>query len=328
MYKIFSKRVFESAAAQSLRNCLKKIIGPKRAHMIRMLFMRIAGKATIIEINLEFVNYCNLRCRWCSLDHGQRKYVISEGLLCKFFENLLYDRRFRGVKRLHLFNGGETLLHPGFIGMMKIVKEYKKRFFEKGLPFPEVCLLTNGTVLNDKLSKELVDLEVLDTIRFSVDGGSREKYEELRKPASWEAVSGNIRDFVKINNGKIMTGIICIIEYGKPKNRDWMSDEFKEICGLVDHCELRYPHDWRGDVKVEGHKKVFKNYCHFLFHSLCLLPNGDVTACCADLNGKGVMGNLYKEDLYRIYNSRRRREIKYRLLEGRRDEIELCRNCG
>jgi radical SAM protein with 4Fe4S-binding SPASM domain len=253
---------------------------------------------------------------------------MSEGLLRRFFENLLDDRRFRGVKRIYFHDGGETLLHPDFIGMMKTVKEYKNRFMEKGAPFPDISLLTNGTVLSEGLSKELIGLGVLDEMRFSVDGGSREKYEELRRPAKWDAISRNIRDFVRINNGRVRTGIVCIVEYDKPQNMDWMSDEFKKLCGLVDHVELRYPHDWLGQMKVEGHKKVFKDHCYFLFHSLCLLPNGDVTVCCADLNGKGVIGNLHKEGLYRIYDSERRRQMKYGLLEGRRSEIELCKDCS
>lgn len=308
---------------------LKKHLKPVRAHALEMLLMNISGNTTIVEIDLEFVNYCNLRCKWCSLDHAQKKDVLSEGLLRKFLENLLNDKRFRSVKRLNLFNGGETLLHPDFIGMMKIMKEYKSKFLERGRPFPAIDLLTNATPLREGLSRELIGLDIVDTMRFSVDGGSRQKYEELRPPAKWDTASKNIMDFIKINNGRVRTGIICIIEHGKPENTEWMTDEFKALCGAVDHVELRYPHDWMGDVKVEGHRKVFKNYCKFLFHSLCVLPNGDVAVCCGDLNGKkGVAGNLNKEDLYKVYSSRRRRELRYELLKGRRDRIELCRDCG
>ena len=47
----------------------------------------------------------------------------------------------------------------------------------------------------------LLDTGALDEIRFSVDGGSREQFEELRKGAKWEGVSSNIRSFVKLNGG-------------------------------------------------------------------------------------------------------------------------------
>lgn len=308
---------------------LKKYLPPAWVHAIKMTILTILGKTTISEIDLEFVNYCNLTCKWCSLDHHQDRRVMRGDLLRKFFDNLLFDRRFRSIKRINLFNGGETLLHPDFIGMMRIIKEYKDKFLAKGLLFPAISLLTNGTVLHKDLARELVGLDVVDLIRFSVDGGSKDKFEELRKGASWDVVSENIRDFVKINKDKIKTGIICVIAFGAPNNTEWMDNDFKELLALVDNIELRYPHDWMGDVKVEGLKKVFHNYCKFLFHSLCVLPDGDVVVCCGDLNGKkGVVGNLFKEDLYRIYNSGKRRRMRYDLLRGRRDKVELCRNCS
>ena len=307
----------------------KKVMKPDRAHVVEMFLMNASRNTMITEVDLEFVNYCNLRCKWCSLDHSQKRSVMSEELLRKFFDNLLNDIRFRSIKKINLFNGGETLLHPKFITMLKIVKEYKGAFLEKGHEFPFIDLLTNGMLLNTDLSKEIIDLDAVDVMHFSVDGGSREKYEELRKGARWDIVSKNIRDFIQINRGKLKTGIICIIENGKPNDMAWMTDEFKKICALVDHVELRYPHDWMGDVQVEGHKKVFKNYCKFLFHSLVILPNGDVAVCCGDLNGKkGTIGNLNEKDMFRIYDSRRRRQMRYDLLKGRRDKIELCRECS
>lgn len=307
----------------------KKSLPPDMAHAVEMFLMGISGNTTITEVDLEFVNYCNLRCKWCSLDHEQERFTMSEVILRKFFDNLYSDRRFRSIKKINLFNGGETLLHPNLIAMLTIIKEYKNLFLGKGMDFPIIELLTNGTLLNTDLSRKIVDLDLVDILQFSVDGGSREKYEEIRRPAKWDIVSRNIKDFVRINSGKIRTGIICVIENGRPNDTGWMTDEFKELCALVDHVELRYPHDWMGDVKVEGHKKVFKNYCKFLFHSLVVLPGGDVAVCCGDLNGKmATIGNILEKDIFRIYDSGARREMRYNLLRGRRDRIELCSNCS
>ena len=319
MYK-YAKKIIKFA---------KKKIAPDKAHAVEMALTTACGRTTITEIGLEFVNYCNLRCKWCSLDHAQKRSSMSAEVLRAFFDNLLSDRRFRSVEQINLFNGGEALLHPDIIGMLKIVKEYKDAFRKRRRAFPVIDLLTNGIMLNAGLARELVDLDVVDTLRFSVDGGSAEKYEELRRPAKWDIISRNIKDFVKINNGRIKTGIICIIEFGKPRDTGWMTDEFRDVCRLVDHLELRYPHDWIGDINVEGHKKVFINFCKLLFRYLVVLPNGDVVACCGDINGKkGVIGNILKKDMFSIYNCRARREMRYDLLRGRRDRIELCRNCG
>ena len=149
--------------------------------------------ATILMINLEFVNYCNLRCKWCSLDHTQKKEIMNERLLHILFQNLISDRRFREIKGLNLWNGGEILLHPNFVKMLKVIKKYKDIFLKKGLSFPCVYLLTNGILLNKELSNQLVNLDVVNVIRFSVDGGSKEKYEEIRKGAKWDIIFKNIQ---------------------------------------------------------------------------------------------------------------------------------------
>lgn len=303
-------------------------IAPYLISTVKRLLSDMLETTELREINIELVNYCNLRCKWCSLDHAQKKYVMSEEILKRLFDNLASDKRFNGVKSILLWSGGETLLHPRLVDMLAIIKEYKDSFVRQGRSFPSVILLTNGVLLNKEISRKLVDLGLLDFIRFSVDGGSREKYEELRGGARWDVVDKNIIDFVAINQGKIKTGIISIIENGKDLCADWMSDEFRQLLQMVDDVELRHPHDWIGDIHVDGsQEKEFQNRCTFLFHTVVILPNGDVTVCCNDLNGKGAIGNLYKENLFQIYDSPRRREMIRNLKRGKRDKIDLCRNC-
>ncbi len=290
---------------------------------------RLGGAlTTILEVNLDFVSYCNLRCKWCSLDHKKPRKVMSDGLLRRFLDNLEADHRFRSITTLNLFNSGEVLLHPDFVGMLGVIKEYRQRLEKGGLQFPKVSLLTNGMLLGSRIAKAIVEAGVVDLIRFSVDGGSREKLEELRPGTKWTVLERNIREFTRLNQGAIGTGIICIIENERPSDTSWMTEEFRQLLALVDSVEIRHPHDWIGDVEVKGLQKVYHDYCHFLLHSLVLQPNGDVVVCCADLNGKGVIGNLEKEDLFRIYESEKRRRMVRRLLGGQRDQIDLCRNCS
>jgi sulfatase maturation enzyme AslB (radical SAM superfamily) len=283
--------------------------------------------ASIVNIHLELANYCNLQCRWCALDHSQAKQRMEERLLRKLLENLLSDSRFEQVRGLMLWNGGEALLHPDFVNMLAVMKEFKARFLDQGRSFPRVVLTTNGIALKQRLAREIISVGVLDEIRFSVDGGSREKYEELRGGARWEIISKNIEEFVKLNDGAIATKIFCIIEPGKELSRDWMSDEFTALLELVDEFGYNHPHNWLGDVEVEGYDEEPVSSCFFLQRILVVLPDGGVTVCCADLNGRGVVGNLYEENLYQIYSSAKRREMLRLWGEGKRDRVELCRDC-
>jgi len=297
-------------------------------------FKLIRNKSSITEINIEFVSYCNLRCKLCSLDHEKPKIRMSADILKRFFGNFLHDSRFRSVKTIHLYNAGEVLLHPKLMDMLNIIKQFKIQAKEKNIFFPQIALLTNATILDEAKSKLLINSNIIDNIRFSMDGGNKEKFEEMRTRAEWDIFIKNIKTFCQLNKNSakpIPTGIITLVEFHNKLNTKWMSEEFRELLSLVDGYELRYAHNWGGDVEIEElknkSKTSYKVGCSLLMHQLVLLPNGDITVCCADLNSKGVIGNINKEDLYTIYNKPKRLEMLQKFMNNKKHEIDLCKDC-
>ncbi len=297
-------------------------------------FKLIRKKSSITEINIEFVSYCNLRCILCSLDHEKPKVRMSAEILKRFFENFLSDSRFRSVKTIHLYNAGEVLLHPKLMEMLDIIKYFKEQAKKKNIFFPQIALLTNAIILDEKKSKLLIDSTIIDNIRFSMDGGNKEKFEEMRKRAEWDVFLKNIKTFCELNKKSpkpIPTGIITLVEYHNKLNTKWMSEEFNELLNLVDGYELRYAHNWGGDVEIEElknkSKTSYKIGCSLLMHQLVLLPNGDVTVCCADLNSKGVIGNINKDDLFSIYSKPQRLKMLKKFMKNKKHEIDLCKDC-
>lgn len=295
-------------------------------------FKKFQTKSSITEIHIEFVSYCNLRCKLCSLDHEKTKIRLSAEILKRFFENFLNDNYFRSVRTIHLYNAGEVLLHPKLQEMLDVIKQFKERAVLNKRSFPQIALLTNATILDEKKSKLLIDSNVIDNIRFSMDGGNKEKFEEMRERADWNTFVKNIKNFCELNkNSKkpMQTGVITLVEYKNKLNTKWMSSEFKDLLNKVDGYELRYAHNWTGDFEIEKskHKLNFKIGCSLLMHQLVLLPNGDITVCCADLNSNGVIGNITKESLFEIYNKPQRMEMLQKFIENKKEEIDLCKNC-
>ncbi|MCX6295693.1 MAG: SPASM domain-containing protein [Bacteroidetes bacterium] len=295
---------------------------------------RLFKKSSITEINIEFVSYCNLRCKLCSLDHEKTKVRMSTETLKHFFEDLLTDDRFSNLKTIHLYNAGEVLLHPKLEEMLDVIKFFKNFAKEKNIHFPKIALLTNATILDEDNSNILIRSGILDNIRFSMDGGSKEKFEEMRLRAKWDDFVKNVTTFCELNKKSakpIPTGIITLVEYENKLNTKWMSEEFKKLLNMVNGYELRYAHNWGGEVEIEElknkNKKGFKIGCSLLMHQLVLLPNGDVTVCCADLNSKGVIGNILNDKLYAIYQKPLRLEMLRKFMKGKKKEIELCKDC-
>lgn len=287
-------------------------------------------KASITEINLEFCSACNLRCQFCALDHNKPKIYMSVEVIDKVFEALVNDERFSRVKLINLHNGGETLLHPERVKIFSRIKFHQLIFRTMGKPFPKVNLLTNGMLLREKLSREILELKVVDEVGFSLDGGTPEEFERLRVNAKWEKFAQNVTDFIRLKNEidpEVSTFGISIIPKPLALNDSWMHPDFQRVVRLLDSVEYRRLHDWGGQVDIGEAKEVNKKGCMLLMRQMVVLPNGDVSVCCNDLNSQGVVGNVLQDELYDIYRSQKRRRYIDYLQQGRKYELDLCKDC-
>jgi radical SAM protein with 4Fe4S-binding SPASM domain len=288
------------------------------------------GVASTTEINLEFCSACNLRCSFCALDHLKPKQHMSVEVLNAVMDTLLTDKRFKRVKTINLHNGGETLLHPKRLELITRLSAYKMLFALRQKPFPKIILLTNGMLLRPSLAEQLLELQVLDEVGFSLDGGSPEAFEALRVNAKWKKFADNVSAFVEAKkrlSPKLKTFGISIISKPYPLNNSWMEADFKHITEMLDSVEYRRLHDWGGQVDIGTKTAVNKKGCTMLMRQLVILPNGAVTVCCNDLNQKGVVGNVLESALYDVYSSLERKHYVEALKKGEKDRLDLCRDC-
>lgn len=286
---------------------------------------------SVREVNVEFASQCNLRCKFCSLDHNKPKQLISEETLEKFLKGFTENKRYSSIKRINLYNGGEILLHPKRMDMLRLIKKYKDLAKQKKLAFPEVHMLTNGMLLREKLAEEIITIDAVDLLGVSFDGGTPELFEDMRVNAKWNVFYTNIKTFDRIrkakNNAVKMSAISCIPS-DKERNTSWMHPEFQDLYNLLDWYELRRFHNWAGEIEeIVIPEKKHKIGCTLLMEQMVLLPNGDITICCNDLNSKAVIGNINESSFTAIYNSKKRREYLKLHLQGKKNEIEFCKGC-
>ena len=309
-------------------------------------------------VNIEFSSRCNLRCKWCSLDFDKASVHMDEALLAKVLDELFSTRGW-AVGEIALHNGGETLMHPRLASMLAVIAARRAGHTS----FPIVSLLTNGVLLNEAKSNAILSSGAIDRLRVSVDGGSVAAFEEIRTPARWGRVRDNIYGFVKLNNAakrRIQTGVICVVPPDQPLTVDWMEDEFRDVLLAVDSYELRHPHNWDGSkelgltpepapapaipLQLYGRGRSLLRQarnviapraaapghpvCKFLLRELVLLPDGRVTVCCADLNARGVIGDLGESSLRDIFDSEGRASMIDAFRQGNKASIPLCRDCA
>jgi sulfatase maturation enzyme AslB (radical SAM superfamily) len=280
-------------------------------------------RAYLNQLNLEFTSICNLRCKWCSLDHQGNRGMMTMDLLRRVLEEVEDRARFR-IDRLELHNGGETMLHPEFGEFLEEIARSKRR----GAAFRTVNLLTNATKLEGEKMDAIFETGAVDWMRFSVDGGTRETFEDIRVRAEYERVMSNIERFLDENERRskpIRTGLISILADPavEPDRR------FVELTRRVTNYMPRPAHNWDGSVElgIPRAERPPRGLCMFVMIQLVVLWSGKVSPCCNDLNGRGPIGDLAEESLFDIARGEERRRMWRLMKAGRRADIPLCRGC-
>lgn len=290
-----------------------------------------AGGVTLL--NLEFNSTCNLRCRHCALDHRKTRRIMAPATLSRVM-GLLAAGQLPNLRRLDLHNGGETLLHPDLPGMLAIIAESRER-----LPAGAVVgLLTNAMLLTPEKSLAIIRSRAVDQLRVSLDGGSPEWFEAMRRGARWDVVATHVAAFMRINDQHghpVRTEAICVMPPQLLPDGPF-APPFVALAETFDTVSLRPPHNWDGSRELGIDDASYRataasrpgEACFLLARNLVVLPDGAVTACCNDLNARGVFGSILTEDFRALAGHPVRQGMLRLFREGRKAEIALCRDCS
>ena len=152
-------------------------------------FLRMHRPITqLTKVYIEPTVACNLDCITCFRNAWEQPIGrMSAATFEKIFEGLkaldpIPDVYFGGI--------GEPLFHPKTI-------EWVARIKELGV---KVELITNGTTLTEKKSRELIDAG-LDVLWVSLDGATPETYADVRMGAELPQVITNMKRFANMRKG-------------------------------------------------------------------------------------------------------------------------------
>ena len=149
----------------------------KKGNLQKYREAKEAGLAVVghrpVEIFVEVSNRCNINCVMCArpeemgLDTGEISLESIEQI----------SQVFPWALMLHAYGFGEPLMNPHFFRLLELAK--RSSLF--------VDFFTNGMALQEERCRRVVELEV-DRIVFSVDGGTPETYEAIRRGARFDRV--------------------------------------------------------------------------------------------------------------------------------------------
>ena len=272
-------------------------------------------------IFIELTNICNFNCIYCPYYQDKKeKGFIKLELINKIVKDL---EKIEFIEIVTLSALGEAILHPNIFEICKHLKSNKYKLF----------LSTNGSRLNSNH----LDLDI-DIMRISLETLTSEAFNLRNADCSFEEYINNIKDFLKIWNGKYKIFISIMLndksdlfDYnsflnsGNENDAKLVNDFFKEIfpnfhilekdikpgkvIEIVPNLQLHFRQieysnfiDYEPDITIEELDSQIE--CRLYRNHINISYDGIVRSCCMDVNHELVIGNIKEQSLKEIIDKR------------------------
>jgi sulfatase maturation enzyme AslB (radical SAM superfamily) len=260
-------------------------------------------------IQLETTIKCNAKCWFCPQNNSLRQPdYMTEAVWKKIIDD---SRGLGATYRPFLLN------EPFADKRMPEIVRYIKQD-----PTAKVEFNTNASMLTPKVSDQLLDAGV-DIMRFSIDGLSRETFDESRG-ISYDRVYKHVHYFlkeVKRRQHPVHTEVRMIKLPGTEEEQQefahyWQQEGPSEII----FTDL-YSYPWENQTEATN-KPCLKTKDEMFFY-----VDGTATLCCWDAAGRQIIGDIQDNSLLDIWNGEKLKHCRDLLDAGHREQLALCKRC-
>jgi sulfatase maturation enzyme AslB (radical SAM superfamily) len=298
---------FKARARRAVETVLRKQAKPIR----RLLLATGRERSPILPeiVQIESTNMCNAKCVFCPRDEMHRvQGVMSVDL----FRKVVDECAELGITHVRMHNYGEAFMDRRLVEKIAYAKQ-------KGIR--EVGMISNGSLITESVARAMIEAG-LDAINISVDAGGREVFESTRLGLNYDKVIANIERIVRLRAelGKRRPKLILsFVRQNNSADEQAFIEHWKNIADKIHITDL---HNWAGTLNAESDV----NYpCYRPWLTFTVLWDGRVSLCCADFDGRHVLGDLNTSTIQDIWNA-----APY--LEARRLHLEsggpdICRAC-
>ncbi len=237
----------------------------------------------------------------------------------ELFTKIVDECRGKEIAEFHPFINGEPLASPYI--------EDALDYIYRNIPEADVHIYTNGYLLDDSMTSMLLDHSNVREVHFSIDGFSKQVYEQHRRGLVYERVIDNVKGFlarIKLHPGQVVTRVVFTMT---PENESEVPDFRRFWEGLVDTVDV-LPCDGRGgEARLPAFMNAQQLGCFQVADRTYILSDGSVVLCCKDWAGYTVLGNVNEESLQSIWNSVEYRSLRDKISRGEFADCEVCRRC-
>jgi MoaA/NifB/PqqE/SkfB family radical SAM enzyme len=260
-------------------------------------------------VQIESTNICNAKCVFCPRDDMHRRQGIMS---VELFRKIVDECVSLGITHVRMHNYGEAFMDRKLVEKVKYAKD-------RGIK--EVGMISNGSLITDHVARGMIDAG-LDAINISVDASGKEVFEATRVGLKYDKVIANIERLVRLRaeSGKRRPKLILsFVRQNNSADEQAFIEHWRAIADKIHITDL---HNWAGTLNTESDV----NYpCYRPWLTFTVLWDGRVSLCCADFDGKTILGDLNTQSIAEIWNADPYRDVRRQHLESGGPDI--CRAC-
>ena len=271
------------------------------------------------KMKLELTNICNHRCIFCV----QTKLNSPKGIISKeVSEHILKSAYSFGVREVGFFIHGEPFCCPDLAWHICTAKQ---------LGYEYVYLTTNGVLATQDIIKEIVNAG-MDSIKFSINAGSPEKYLQIHGKDDFNKVLSNL-EFIAAYRKEISVPFNIFMSSIITSNTRYEVSMIKRVFGkFVDEMTFLKARSC-GGLMLENSELIggftSVNECSVVFNAIHINYDATLFACDNDANNYFRVANLLDTSLYEAWYGDKMTELRKSFLEKKLDKkCEVCLSSG
>lgn len=283
----------------------------RQAKPVRRVLMATGrDRAPLPEIvQIESTNICNAKCVFCPRDDMERKQGV---MAWDLFTRITDECAALGITHIRLHNYGEAFVDRKLTEKIAYAKQ-------KGIR--EVGIISNGSLITPEVARGVVAAG-LDAINISVDAAGKEVFEATRLGLKYDKVMAGVEHIIEARQAQGRTRPKLILSFVRQNNSTEEQAFIARWGARADKIHITDLHNWAGTL---NHESDVRYPCYRPWLTFTVLWDGRVSLCCADFDGKHILGDLKTHSIADVWNSDAYRETRRAHLDHGGPAI--CQSC-
>lgn len=285
------------------------------------------------QIMVDITEVCNLACVHCTHPEFKKSKIYAKEMLDEELNKKMVKEVAKYGKGKTVYirytSNGEPLVHP---------KSYDIIYDAVKNSGTKVTLTTNGTILNEKRMKKLMNTG-LHMIDISIDAFKDDTYKKIRVNGDLKVTRRNVINLIKFRN-EINAKTKIIVSFVEQNNNSSEIEEFKNFWNYqgADEVLIRRLHTNSGSNLEKDNikeKSNFKNSkeneltrraCLYPWERVVLTAKGYLAFCPTDWFGKSVIADYRNESIKNVWQGLFYKDLR-KEHQSCNFKNKFCKNC-